>query len=82
MTKAKIAATSPTAVELEEGKKYAFCTCGLSETQPLCDGAHKGTDFAPLVFTAEKSEKAFLCNCKQTSKAPFCDGTHSGLTKD
>ncbi len=82
MSKAKIASTSPTAIDLEEGKKYAFCTCGLSETQPFCDGAHKGTDFSPLVFTADKTEKAFLCNCKQTGKAPFCDGSHSGLVKD
>ncbi len=81
MTKGKIAATSPTAVDLEEGKQYAFCTCGLSESKTFCDGSHKGSDFKPLVFTAEKTEKAFLCDCKQTDKAPFCDGTHSGLEK-
>ncbi|QXP68714.1 MULTISPECIES: CDGSH iron-sulfur domain-containing protein [unclassified Polaribacter] len=27
-------------VELEGGN-YAWCTCGLSENKPLCDGFHK-----------------------------------------
>ena len=28
----------PYVVTLEEGKKYGWCTCGLSEKQPFCDG--------------------------------------------
>ena len=79
MDKPKITATEPKAVELEEGKKYAYCTCGLSATQPFCDGAHKGTDFTPLVFTAEESKTAHLCQCKQTKNAPLCDGSHSKI---
>lgn len=82
MSEAKIAKTSPSKIELQAGKKYAFCTCGLSESQPLCDGAHKGGDFSPLIFEAEKDETAFFCNCKQTKKAPFCDGSHSSLAKE
>ena len=63
-------------VELEEGKNYAWCTCGLSETQPLCDGKHKGTDMRPQVFKAEKTETRNLCACKATKNPPFCDGSH------
>jgi CDGSH-type Zn-finger protein len=37
----KRAGDNPLAVILEEGKKYAWCTCGLSESQPFCDGSHK-----------------------------------------
>ena len=79
MADAKIAQKSPYAVELEAGKKYAWCACGLSGKQPLCDGSHKGTEFAPMVFEADESKTAYLCGCKQTSGQPFCDGTHSGL---
>ena len=75
----KAAADQPTAVELEEGKNYAFCTCGLSASQPFCDGSHQGTEFAPKVFKAEKSGEAWLCQCKRTGNAPFCDGSHSKL---
>lgn len=25
----------------EAGKKYSWCTCGKSKSQPLCDGTHK-----------------------------------------
>ena len=72
----KRAGDSPLAVELEAGKKYAWCTCGLSESQPFCDGKHKGLGMAPAVFTAEKTETKYLCACKQTKNGPFCDGSH------
>lgn len=72
----KRAGDSPIAIELEEGKKYAWCTCGLSENQPLCDGKHKGTSMRPQVFTAENSETKYLCACKATGSGPFCDGSH------
>lgn len=63
-------------VALEAGKNYAWCTCGLSEMQPLCDGKHKGTGMSPMVFKAEKTEIKNLCACKVTKNAPFCDGSH------
>ena len=79
MTKSVIAAKTPAKIELEEGKKYFWCRCGLSKKQPFCDGSHTDTEFTPLAFTAEKSGPAFLCQCKRSAKAPFCDGTHSRL---
>lgn len=79
MDEPKIAACCPKQVELEAGKKYAYCTCGLSETQPFCDGAHKGTSFKPIVFEASDSESAYFCQCKRTADAPRCDGAHKSL---
>lgn len=76
MEQPKRAGDSPIAVNLEEGKQYAWCTCGLSESQPFCDGKHKGGEFSPLVFKAEKTETKYLCACKVTKNAPFCDGAH------
>jgi CDGSH-type Zn-finger protein len=75
----RVAGTSPMAVELEAGKKYAFCVCGRSQRQPFCDGSHKGTPFTPHVFTAESSEKKWFCMCKHTKNVPYCDGTHKTL---
>ncbi|WP_158841286.1 CDGSH iron-sulfur domain-containing protein [Polaribacter sp. L3A8] len=72
----KRAGNASIAVALEEGKNYAWCTCGLSEKQPLCDGKHKGTGMSPNVFTAEKTETKNLCACKATKNEPFCDGSH------
>ncbi|RXP46560.1 CDGSH iron-sulfur domain-containing protein [Lutibacter sp. HS1-25] len=72
----KRAGSSPIAVELEEGKKYAWCACGLSESQPFCDGKHKGSGMVPQIFTAEKTATKYLCSCKQTKNNPFCDGSH------
>ena len=74
-----VAGREPVVVELEAGKRYAFCSCGLSKDQPFCDGSHKGSPFKPHLFTAESSEKQWLCMCKRTGNVPFCDGTHNTL---
>ncbi|MCP5364848.1 MAG: CDGSH iron-sulfur domain-containing protein [Hyphomicrobiales bacterium] len=79
MDDAVIASKEPFEVNVEAGKKYAWCACGRSRSQPMCDGSHKGTGFNPVVFTAERSETIFLCGCKQTGDPPLCDGTHATL---
>ncbi|MAR21806.1 MAG: hypothetical protein CMD25_07725 [Flavobacteriales bacterium] len=28
-------------IKLYKGRKYSFCSCGLSKTLPLCDNAHR-----------------------------------------
>ena len=61
---AKIVQKSPFAVEVESGKTYYYCTCGLSENQPFCNGSHKGTDFSPIKFEAQESKKVYFCGCK------------------
>lgn len=69
---------SPYVVELEPGD-YWWCACGLSKQQPMCDGSHKGGDFAPMKFTVTEKNTFYLCGCKQSADKPFCDGTHSKL---
>lgn len=78
---AKIANTEPYAYQVSEGKKYAWCACGLSQEQPLCDGSHRGSGILPLLYTAERTETLYFCGCKQTAQAPLCDGTHNTLVK-
>ncbi len=79
MEKGKIAGKTPIKVDLQKGKRYAWCTCGESSNQPYCDGAHKGSSFSPLVFTAEEDKTVHLCTCKQTNNPGFCDGAHKAL---
>jgi len=79
MSEPVIAQKAPFAVEVEEGRNYFWCACGKSSKQPFCDGSHKGTEFAPVKYSAEKTGRVFFCGCKNTAKAPLCDGTHSGL---
>ncbi|MBI1384874.1 MAG: CDGSH iron-sulfur domain-containing protein [Rhizobiales bacterium] len=67
----------PYMVELEAGKRYFFCSCGRSASQPFCDGSHKGTSLQPLAFTPEQSGMFNLCGCKQSDTPPFCDGSHN-----
>lgn len=79
MDKPKIAGTAPLPVDLVEGKTYAWCTCGLSANQPMCDGSHRGTEFSPLKFEATETKTAYMCTCKQTANPGFCDGAHKKL---
>ena len=79
MANAHIAQKSPYAVEVEAGKKYFWCACGKSATQPFCDGTHKGSEFVPVAYTAEAAKTLYFCGCKATGKAPLCDGTHNKL---
>ena len=74
-----IAQRGPYTVDVETGKKYAWCACGRSENQPFCDGSHSRTEFVPVMFEAEKSETVNFCGCKRTGNSPRCDGTHSSL---
>jgi CDGSH-type Zn-finger protein len=67
---------NPYQVELEAGKRYAWCRCGRSKKQPFCDGSHAGTGIEPLMFTAERTELALLCGCKDSGDPPYCDGSH------
>lgn len=79
MKQGKVAGTSPLMEKLEEGKTYAWCSCGESKNQPWCNGAHKGGDFAPNVFQAEETRIAAICTCKHSKNPPYCDGSHNSI---
>jgi CDGSH-type Zn-finger protein len=61
-----------------EAKSYAFCTCGLSQRMPFCDGAHKGTEHRPAVHACERAGAAVVCGCRKSGNFPWCDGSHKG----
>ena len=80
--KPKIPRTTPCSVLVEGGKNYFWCACGRSNSQPFCDGSHKGTGFTPVKYTAEKQEWVWFRGCKHTGNPPLCDGTHKTLDQD
>ena len=75
----KTAQNQPYAVEVQAGKTYFWCSCGISKTQPFCDTTHVITDCFPVEYVATKDEKLYFCGCKQSENSPFCDGTHNKL---
>ncbi len=79
MTDPVPAQKSPYEVEVQAGRTYFWCACGLSKKQPFCDGSHSGTDITPVKFKAEQAESVFFCGCKATDDKPLCDGTHNDL---
>jgi CDGSH-type Zn-finger protein len=69
---------APIKVDVEEGEKYSWCSCGLSGTIPFCDGTHKTaeTDKSSVKFVPEQTGSVYLCACGKTQNAPYCDGSH------
>jgi hypothetical protein len=60
-------------VSVEANKAYWWCACGLSKTQPFCDGSHKGTDVVPLRYKPDQAGPTRFCVCKRTRTPPLCD---------
>lgn len=79
MSEPKIAQKSPYGVEVEAGRRYAWCACGHSRNQPFCDGAHSAVGMLPLIYEATETGTVYFCGCKQTKTPPLCDGTHNDL---
>lgn len=90
---AKIAARYSADIEVEKGKRYAYCTCGVSKNQPFCDGSHRGYNemygvtpatggFKPMIWEAADDTWECFCQCKATKNPPFCDGSHNALDGD
>ena len=75
---AEIAQKSPYVQEVQPGN-YAWCACGKSQSQPFCDGSHRGTEYRPVVVKIEEAKKVAWCGCKHTKTPPYCDGTHKQL---
>jgi len=72
---------APYAVRVEAGRQYAWCSCGLSATQPWCDGSHRDTGFEPIIFVAELSGVFYMCGCKRSDNKPYCFGNCTGYAR-
>jgi CDGSH-type Zn-finger protein len=78
----KVFARHSIKVEVEKGKTYFWCSCGLSKNQPFCDSSHVGTTCKPVAYTATEDRIVGFCGCKYTKNAPICDGFHRQLEED
>ena len=78
MAEPLITQKKPYVLELEPGE-YWWCGCGLSRSQPFCDGSHEGTGLGPKPVQVTRREQVFLCGCRHSGAAPYCDGTHKKL---
>jgi CDGSH-type Zn-finger protein len=79
MSEPTIAQKAPYPVQVEAGKTYWWCACGLSKKQPFCDGSHKTTPFTPMEYKADATKTVYFCGCKHSGTKPLCDGTHKSL---
>jgi len=78
----KMAICEPASIEVEPGKVYSWCSCGLTEKEPFCDSSHKnieGMPFRSVKVKFDKAQVVMFCQCKQTKTPPFCDDTHKTI---
>ena len=68
----------PYVIEEKAGKKL-YCTCGLSNRPPYCDGSHKNTPDKPILVEIEEDRRVAWCGCRKSKELPFCDGSHAYL---
>lgn len=67
----------PLPVDVQAGTRYSWCSCGLSQTMPLCDHSHRDrSDKKSFKFIAEQTTTLYLCACSQTHTPPYCDGSN------
>lgn len=64
-------------VDVEQGQTYYWCSCGLSKSQPFCDGSHRQSAAKPVKYVATQNDTLAFCRCKKTKSPPFCDGSHA-----
>jgi len=74
MDKPKPQQIGPYPVPVIAGQEYLWCSCGLSQQQPWCDGSHQGTGFEPMAFVAPISAEFYMCGCKDSDNKPYCFG--------
>src|SRR5262249_47595793 len=75
----EIGGRAPPAGDVEGGERCCGGAGGGAESQPFCDGSHKGTAFSPVEWKAEQAEQTWFCACKRTGNRPMCDGSHKKL---
>ena len=78
MNQPNICQRSPLVQKVEPGT-YWWCACGLSKTQPFCDGSHKGTEFSPSKVEITEAKQVAWCMCKHSQNGAHCDGSHKGV---
>ena len=71
---------APYVIKETPGQKW-WCACGRSQSQPYCDGSHRGSGKEPVLAEITAEKPIAWCGCKQTGTPPYCDGTHSRLPK-
>ena len=74
-----MAKKGPFGVVVKKDETYWWCACGLSKTQPFCDGSHKGTNVKPVKYMADDNVMVAFCGCKQSKCKPYCDDSHIAI---
>lgn len=82
----KVAAKQPFKIEVKAGEKYFWCSCGYSQKQPFCDGAHKAyknedgvSIMKSVVYEAKEDKVVAFCGCKHSKNSVLCDGSHLAI---
>jgi CDGSH-type Zn-finger protein len=62
--------------EVKADRRYLWCSCGRSKTQPFCDPSHAGTNFLPIAFTARQDKGGQLLRPQAHDDRPIVRGSN------
>lgn len=75
----RMSSNEPAEIEVQAGKVYKWCSCGLTATEPYCDNSHRkieGKPFRSIKVVFDKPQMVRFCQCRKTKTPPFCDDSH------
>lgn len=66
-------------ITVSKDKNYYWCSCGLSEPKPFCDGSHKDDEKGRKLIHYMSTQDRFInfCTRKKTNHPLICDGSHN-----
>ncbi|MBF0622130.1 MAG: CDGSH iron-sulfur domain-containing protein [Magnetococcales bacterium] len=66
----------PFPIKASKGVTMDICTCGNTDTPPLCDCSHQ-SHIEPFSFTPNSDDTLEVCGCGKSGSLPWCDNSHS-----
>lgn len=78
----RMAICEPADIQVEPGKIYKWCSCGLTAVEPFCDNKHRdieGKPYRSIKVMFDKPQVVSFCQCKRTKTPPFCDDSHLAI---
>ena len=71
----RLAICEPAGIEVEAGKVYSWCSCGLSEKEPFCDNTHRNIEGLPFrsvkVVFDKAASRLVSANANRPRHLPF-----------